>query len=542
LKPNDRRKFMSMVGAGVAGAALCSIDPKEVQAAAQGELTAARGARIGDSAFLNVRNFGAVGNGEKIDSPSINTAIDAAEARGGGTVFFPAGSYLCYSIRLKSNVSLYLDQGAVIIAADPPADGQSGGYDPAGPPQAWEQYQDFGHNHWRDSLIWGEGLHDISILGPGRIWGRGLSKGYGPGPVSGKPGVGNKAISLKLCHNVLLKDFQILHGGWFGILATGVDNLTIQGLTIDTNRDGMDIDCCRNVRVSNCAVNSPWDDAIVPKSSFALGYKRSTENLTISDCYVTGTYAEGTMLDGTWKLIDSDAKASRTGRIKLGTESNGGFKNIVISNCVFEGCSGLALESEDGALLEDITITNITMRDIVSAPIFMRLGSRLRGPAGTQVGALRRILISNIVCSNSQSELGCILSGISGHPIEDVTITNVYIQHRGGGTKEQAALTPPEKEAEYPEPRMFGSMPSNGFYIRHARGIDISNLRIVAKAADQRPSFVLQDVDGIEFFRIRTTEAAAVPKFVLNDVRNFSVSLTKGVKDTEIESAEHRTV
>ena len=114
-----------------------------------------------------------------------------------------------------------------------------------------------------------------------------------------------------------------------------------------------------------------------------------------------------------------------------------------------------------------MTITNITMRDINSAPIFIRLGSRLRGPKGTQVGAVRRVNISNIVCSNSTSEFGCILSGIPGHPIEDVTISNIYIQHRGGGTKEQAALTPPEKEAAYPDPAMFGAMPSQGFFIRH---------------------------------------------------------------------------
>jgi polygalacturonase len=533
-----------MVGAGVAVAAIAAVDPKASHAKATGVQASNAGATPLHSlaAFLNVRDFGAAGDAKTIDSPAINAAIDAADKAGGGTVLFPAGNYLCYSIHLKSNVSLYLDQGAVIIAADPPAAGQGGGYDAPEPKQPWEQYQDSGHNHWHDSLIWGENLHDISILGPGRIWGRGLSKGYGPGPESGVPGVGNKAISLKLCHNVLLKDFQILVGGWFGILATGVDNLTIDGLTIDTNRDGMDIDCCRNVRVSNCSVNSPWDDAIVPKSSFALGYNRATENLLITNCYVTGAYAEGAMLDGSWKPFAARPNQHPTGRIKLGTESNGGFKNIAISNCVFEGCQGLALESEDGAILEDIAITNITMRDITSAPIFIRLGSRLRGPKGTEVGAIRRILISNIVCSNAISEFGCILSGIPSHPIEDVTITNLYMQHRGGSTKEQAALVPPEKEAAYPEPEMFGAMPSQGFFIRHAKNIDISNLRIVAASPDERPAFVLQDVDGAEFFHIRSVEAATVPKFVLNDVRNFSLTQTKGVKDTTLENVTHQSL
>ena len=222
-------------------------------------------------------------------------------------------------------------------------------------------------------------------------------------------GVGNKTISLTNCRNVQLKEFQILSGGWFGILATGVDNLVIDGLTIDTNRDGMDIDCCRNVRVSNCAVNSPDDDAIVPKSSFALGVARATENLEIGNCYVTGAYEVGTMLDGTWKKFEEGSRVPHTGRIKFGRESNGGFKNITVSNCVFDGCQGLALETVDGALLEDVTIANITMRDIVSAPIFLRLGSRLRGPAeSTKTGTLQRVTLSNIVCSNSASHLAAV--------------------------------------------------------------------------------------------------------------------------------------
>ena len=199
-------------------------------------------------------------------------------------------------------------------------------------------------------MIWGEGLNDVSICGPGLIWGKGLSRGWGAGPKAEDPGVANKAIALKNCRNVLLRDFSILHGGHFGILATGVDNLTIDNLKIDTNRDGMDIDCCRNVRVSNCSVNSPWDDAICLKSSFGLGYARATEMVTISNCLVSGSYEEGALLDGTFKRFAADEKVPRTGRIKFGTESNGGFKNITVSNCVFDGCSGLAIESVDGAV------------------------------------------------------------------------------------------------------------------------------------------------------------------------------------------------
>src|SRR3954453_20877578 len=326
----------------------------------------------------DVRSFGAKGDGKAIDTPAINRTIEAAAAAGGGPVLFPAGTYLCYTIRLKSNVALYLEQGATILASDTGAGGQ---YDAAEPNQ-WDHYQDYGHSHWHNSLILGEDIHDFSILGPGLIWGKGLSRGTRQQPKAEDPGVGNKAISLKNCHNVILRDFSILHGGHFGILATGVDNLTIDNLMIDTNRDGMDIDCCRNVRVSNCSVNSPWDDGICLKSSFALGYARATEMVTISNCMVSGSYLEGTLLDATCKPFPAGDKTWHTGRIKFGTESNGGFKNITVSNCVFEGCHGFAIESVDGAVIEDVSITNITMRGVLGAPIFVRLGARMRGPAG----------------------------------------------------------------------------------------------------------------------------------------------------------------
>ena len=412
----------------------------------------------------DVQAFGAEGDGKTIDSPAINRAIDAAAAAGGGTVYFRAGNYLCYSIHLKSKVALYLDQGATIVAADPAADAAQS-YDPAESNKPWEGYQDYGHNHWHNSLIWGEGLEEVSICGPGLIWGKGLSRGWGAGPMAEDPGVANKAIALKNCRNVLLRDFSILHGGHFGILATGVDNLTIDNLKIDTNRDGMDIDCCRNVRISNCSVNSPWDDGICLKSSFALGYARATEMVTISNCLVAGSYEEGALLDGTFKRFAAECKVPRTGRIKFGTESNGGFKNITVSNCVFDGCRGLAIESVDGAVIEDVSVTNITMRDVMEAPIFLRLGARMRGPAGVPVGVMRRVILSNITCSCAP---GCarsesIVAGIPEHPIEDVKLSDIIIVHAGGGTKEDAQRQLAEKEKEYPEPNMFGTTPAHGF-------------------------------------------------------------------------------
>lgn len=434
-----------------------------------------------------VKDFGAMGDGKTIDSPAINEAIRQAAANGGGTVYFTAGTYECYSIRLQSNITLYLEAGAEIVAAYP---SETEGYDEA-EPNEFNRYQDFGHSHWKNSLIWGIGLENITICGPGRINGKGLTR-----EESRLPGVGNKAISLKLCRNITLKDISMLHCGHFALLATGVDNLTIDNLKVDTNRDGFDIDCCRNVRISNCSVNSPWDDAIVLKASYALGEFRDTENVTISNCFVSG-FDRGTMLSGTYERDEPQApdQGFVTGRIKLGTESSGGFRNIAITNCIFERCRGLALETVDGGRLEDITVSNITMRDIVNAPIFLRLGARMRSPEGTPVGSMKRVRISHVNVYNADSRYSCIVSGIPDALIEDVTFSDIHIYFQGGYTADDAKREIPEQEKAYPEPWMFGTIPASGFYVRHARGITFDNVRFHFEKPDGRPLFVTDDVE-----------------------------------------------
>ena len=511
-----------------------------------------RGTNLRTSMF-DVRTYGATGDGKTVDSPAINRAIEAATAAGGGTVRLPGGSYLSFSIRLRSHVELHLEAGANIIAADSPKPGETTGYnggtyDPAEPKTAWDAYQDYGHNHWHNSLIWGENLENCAITGPGLIWGRGLSNGrrdvdLGNPFVAEQAGVGNKAIALKNCRNVVLRDFAILKGGHFGLLLTGVDNLVVDGLVIDTDRDGMDLDCCRNARVSNCTVNSPWDDGICPKSSFALGYARSTDNLTITNCYVTGTYQLGTVIDGTWKKFveGSGPRSFYTGRIKCGTESNGGFRNITISNCVFEGCQGFALETVDGALLEDIAISNITMRDITSCPLFFRLGARLRGPKeSTRVGTLRRVLVNNLVSYNTNSRLSSIMSGIPGYRIEDVKITNMLVQHVGGPSPNASSAQPAEDEAKYPEPSMFGPMPAQGFFLRHVKNLEMSHVEVQTAAPDARPTFYLKDVERADFFAV--TAPKGQPAFSLHQVTDFRVALSRATADVALETVDERTL
>jgi polygalacturonase len=508
------------------------------------------------SRLFDVRAFGAKGDGQAVDSGAINRAIDAAATAGGGIVELPAGRYLSFSVRLKSHVTLRFAPGAVLIAADP-ASGL-GQYD-LPEPNPHDQYQDFGHSHWRNSLISGIDVEDVAIVGPGLIDGRGLTRS-GPGapwsratagdrPLSmgraagaaGDPeavarkrmdGQGNKAIALKRARRVTLRDISILNGGHFALLATGVDSLTIDNVTVDTNRDGFDIDSCRHVRISNVSVNSPNDDAIVLKSSYALGEARATENVTITNCQVSG-YDPGTFFDGTFGRTQERApdRDGVTGRIKFGTESNGGFRNITISNCVFDRSRGLAIETVDGGAVEDVTVTNVTMRDVTTAPIFLRLGNRGRGPAGTAVGSMRRVHISHVTAYSAEPRFASIVAGIPGHPVEDVTLSDIRLVYRGGGTDEDAKREPPEVEDAYPEPSMFGTLPAFGIFVRHARRITMRDIVLSTLAPDRRPPMVLQDVRTMTLDHVEAPREDGASFALVRDVSDLAVRNVTGVAD-----------
>jgi polygalacturonase len=274
-----------------------------------------------------------------------------------------------------------------------------------------------------------------------------------------------------------------------------------------------------------------------------LGYARTTENVTITNCQVAG-YDEGTLLDGTYKRTQKQApdRGGVTGRIKFGTESNGGFKNITISNCVFERCRGFALETVDGGLLEDVTISNITMRDITNAPFFLRLGRRMRGPEGVPVGKLRRVNINNVIVYNADPKYGSMIMGIPGHEIEDIRLSNIRILVKGGADKEQAEVEVPELEDGYPDPRNFAPIPAYGFFLRHVKGIEFNNIDISYENEDFRPPFILDDVKGAEFRNVEVKNAEAVPAFVLKNVEDFCTFQCKPVPDMQLDKVEQKNL
>ena len=427
----------------------------------------------------DVQDYGAAGNGTALDSPAINAAIDACHAAGGGTVYFPPGIYLAGSIRLKSNVTLDLHVDATIKAAP-----NGGGHFDIPAPNPWDAYQDWGHSHWESALIWGTGLSNIGISGFGKLDGSSMTAGD---PAAGN---GDRIASFKECSDLSIRDVTLYRAGHFGIIATGCDQVTIDNVRIDTNRDGINIDSCHAVSVSNCTVNSPKDDGICLKSSYALGHKRATQDVLITNCTVMG-YMVGTYLDGSRQ---HDPATPSLGRIKFGTESNGGFSNITITDCHFEHSYGLALETVDGGTLENVDISNITMNDIFFGPIFIRLGNRARGPGPPPPGIARNINISGVTATNVHGKLSSIISGIPGHEVEDVHLSNIHITHDGGGTAADARVAFSECEKCYPEVHMFGLVgPSWGFYARHARRIMFNDVHLSVAGGDARPQKVFID-------------------------------------------------
>lgn len=451
---------------------------------------------------INVKDFGAVGDGRHIDSPAINAALLQAASQGGGTVVLTPGTYLCYSVHLQSGVTLRLERGAILKAAAPT---DSTGYDEAEPNAS--RYQDFGHSHWHNSLLWGENLHDVVLEGEGLIDGSDVLTRGGQRKSATGHTTANKALAMRDCRGVVIRDLSFLNCGHFALLLTGVDDLLIENVNADTNRDGFDIDCCERVVVRGCRVNTVNDDAIVLKCSYALGRMKPTANVLIEDCQVSG-FDVGTMLSGqrttkTEKAPDGDGP---TGRIKLGTESNGGFTDITIRRCTFTHCRGLALETVDGAPMERIEVSDLTMTDICNSPIYIRLGDRMRAPEGTPFSTVSDISISRVSVDDADSRYACLIAGIEGHPVANVTIRDLSVRFRGGISLDDvaqqrgsnpfffagngtAAINRGGERNGYPEPSAHGIQPAWGFSISHAENILLKNVKLSLLHPDERPVF-----------------------------------------------------
>lgn len=446
----------------------------------------------GHASTYDVRLFGAKGDGVTLDSHAINAAIEKAAGEGGGRVVVPAGKYLCGSIRMKSNIELCIEAGATIIAT-----GDKTAYDPS-EEFNFPEYQDGGHTYFHNSLIWAVGQENVSITGRGRIDGKGLTRKdteRGGNVQGGSIGMGDKAIALKQCRNILIRDITIFRGGHFAIIVTGCERGTIDNVTIDTNRDGIDIDACKYLTVSNCKINTPRDDALVLKASYALKRPVACEHIAITNCLITG-FKDGTFLSGEYVPEPVNWVC---GRIKLGTESNGGYRNISISNCTMMYSSGLAFEEVDQGRMENIVVNNITMNHVHHYPIYITTGCRNRGPKeNTDVSYGGDISISNVVATDCDSLCSIIVTGMPGHPLRNISLNHISLEFKGGGKAYPPGESYREQGTNYPEPRWAGPTPAYGLYARHVDGLRVNDVKFRLQRPDGRPAVLLEDVVNAE--------------------------------------------
>lgn len=412
----------------------------------------------------NILDFGALGDGIRLNTAAIQKTIDACAEAGGGTVYFPPGRFLSGTIYLKNNVTLFLDAGAVLLGSK-----DLGDY-----PVTIQKFRSYTDNYTDKSLIYAEQVQNIALIGRGVIDGQGAAFS---GPYKVRPYM----LRIIECKNVTVRDVTIMDSPMWVQHYLACENVNIDGITIHSlvnkNNDGIDIDCCQKVRISNCEINS-GDDAIVLKS---------TADMLCRDVVVTNC------------VLRSWCNA-----LKMGTESNGGFQNISISNCAIYNTrlSGIALETVDGGTSERLNISNITMENVGSG-IFIRLGNRARpfkkGMEKPSMGSLKDIVISNVQAIEVDN-IGCSITGLPNYPVENVTLENIRINFQGGGTAKHALREIEEFPEKYPEYKMFGVLPAYGFYCRHVNNLKFHHIELGFEKPDHRPALICEDVQDLELF------------------------------------------
>ncbi len=434
---------------------------------------------------FDVRKFGAKGDGASLDTKAIQSAVDQCEANGGGQVYFPAGKYLSGTIFLKDNVVLCLEAGSELLGSTMLEDYPV--RNPALISYVSENYND-------KSLIYGENVNNVGIIGKGTINGQGENSAFHLTKIQTRENYRQRPFVIRMieCKNVTIRDITLKNSPMWMQHYQACENLNIDGITVVNkvhfNNDGMDIDDCRFVRISNCNISS-IDDVIVLKSTTG----RLCEHIVITNC-----------------ILSSDCNA-----FKLGTESTGGFRDILVANCsIYDtNCSGIALETVDGGIMERVVVSGITMVNAKNA-IFIRLGNRARPfnslevgllggvdfvakPANRpKVGALKDVMIRNVIATGIDS-IGCSITGLSDQKLDNISLSDISLSFKGGGRKELSTRQIEEKIRDYPEYHIFGALPAYGFFIRHAKNVIFSNIHLKYENPEFRPAIYAEDVDGL---------------------------------------------
>jgi polygalacturonase len=426
------------------------------------------------------RMFGAMGDGQTVDTKAIQASIDACTAAGGGVVRLSGGVFLSGTIVLRNNVTLHIDAGATLLGSRNIDD-----Y-PSMPPKIVFLYRD----RFTKALIQADQAENIGVEGRGVIDGQGQHFHASRGDDALRPYL----IRFSECRNIRVRDVTLLTSARWGSHYLACENVTIDGISIRArireNRDGIDVDSCARVRIANCDIVT-GDDAIVLKATAM----QPCRHVAVINC-----------------TLSSQASA-----LKLGTESNGGFEDVTFSNCTVYDTdgSGINLGMVDGGTCDRVMVSNITMNN-VNVPIFIRLGNRARPipnlpPPG--MGRMRNVVLTNIQAGGA-GDLGCSITGLPGFPLENVTLQNVRIRFAGGGTATDATRPISERDAAYPSEKMFGKLPAYGFFCRHARNLRLQQIDVSVEKSDSRPAFVLDDVHNTELRDCIGLSAHATPGLV----------------------------
>lgn len=456
-------------------------------------------------------DYGAKGDGQINDTKSIQEAIDACHQSGGGKVVLHNGRFLSGTIYLKSNVTLHVEAGAVLLGSDNLNDF------PIIPSKHPSYTGEFVSNK---ALIYAEDARNITISGRGIIDGRGgawVDGPYGSPSFSIRP----RIIHFRGCENVRISEVTLYNSASWVQSYQSCKNMVIDGITVDSrpnkdiekprfvdargrNNDGLDLVDCQQVRISNCFINS-GDDALCLKS---FSPDEGCRDITITNCVVS----------------------SNASGIKIGTETSGAFEDITIQNCVVYDTrvDAVSMMTVDGARIERINISDITVRNIKGSAIFIRLGNRNRSYRKNTVintPILKNIIIENIQGTRICSEYGCAISGIQNIPVEEIVLRNINLEFEGSGKVDDSYRQIPEREKNYPSGSIFGILPAYGFFIRHAKNITLENIRLRFIQEDQRPALLCDNVEQLEIKGLKAQGTLQTPELIrLVDSRNVVIS------------------
>ncbi|MBC7914370.1 MAG: glycoside hydrolase family 28 protein [Pyrinomonadaceae bacterium] len=439
---------------------------------------------------VSVENYGAKPDGKTVNTQSIQRAIDYCSKSGGGKVRFPSGNWVSGTILLKDGVTLLMEEKATLLGSENIADYYivDGFKDGTG--------QEMGY-----CFIGAIDVKNTGIEGKGTIDGRGKL-------VLASGGRNRRPFLIRFVrsNNIKVIGVNLRSSAAWTMHIFRCKDVKVEGLTINSrglsNNDGIDIDCCQNVKISDCDISS-GDDAICFKTTSPYPCK----NIQIKNIRAYTNCAA----------------------IKMGTESAGNFEDITISNIevVRAGLGAIKLLSVDGSNMRNITISDIK-GDSVNVPIMIRLGARLKTfrPEDKKqpVGTINNITIKNVAIKNGTTT-GILISGIPNHYIKGINFENISISLNGGGTTEDAKIKLEEKIADYPEVRMFGkSIPTYGMYVRHASNLVFKNISITTKNPDARPAIIASDIENLTLTKWSLPESTSTePVLHLTSARNVLI-------------------